>query len=42
MSTVARASRAALAAYELVGPNWQLNVINVHVRFSDFTVTAAV
>ena len=24
-----------LAAYELVGPTWQLNVINVHVPFGD-------
>ena len=26
-----------LAAYELVGPTWQLNVINVHVPFGDAT-----
>ena len=24
-----------LAAYEVLGPNWQLNVINVHVPFGD-------
>ena len=24
-----------LAAYQLVGPTWQLNVINVHVPFGD-------
>ena len=28
-----------LAAYELVGPTWQLNVINVHVPFGDATET---
>ena len=28
-----------LAAYELVGPTWQLNVINVHVPFGDATKT---
>ena len=28
-----------LAAYELVGPTWQLNVINVHVHFGDTTET---
>ena len=28
-----------LAAYELVGPTWQLNVINVHVPFGDTTKT---
>ena len=28
-----------LAAYELVGPTWQLNVINVHVPFGDATDT---
>ena len=28
-----------LAAYELVGPSWQLNVINVHVPFGDATET---
>ena len=28
-----------LAAYELVSPTWQLNVINVHVRFGDATET---
>ena len=28
-----------LVAYELVGPNWQLNVIIVHVPFGDATVT---
>ena len=28
-----------LAAYELVGPTWQLNVINVHVAFGDATKT---
>ena len=28
-----------LAAYELVGPTWQLNVINVHVTFGDATDT---
>ena len=29
----------SLAAYELVGPTWQLNVINVHVPFGDATET---
>ena len=28
-----------LAAYEVVGPTWQLNVINVHVPFGDATET---
>ena len=28
-----------LAAYELVGPSWQLNVISVHVPFGDATET---
>ena len=28
-----------LAAYELVGPTWQLNLINVHVPFGDATDT---
>ena len=28
-----------LAAYQLVGPTWQLNVINVHVPFRDATGT---
>ena len=28
-----------MAAYELVGPTWQLNVINVHVPFGDATET---
>ena len=28
-----------LAAYELVGPTWQLNVINAHVPFGDATKT---
>ena len=28
-----------LAAYELVGPTWQLNVINVHAPFGDATET---
>ena len=28
-----------LAAYELVGPTWQLNVINVHIPFGDATET---
>ena len=28
-----------LAAYELVGPTWQLNVINIHVPFGDATET---
>ena len=28
-----------LAAYELVGPTWQLNVINVHIPFGDATAT---
>ena len=28
-----------LVAYELVGPKWQLNVINVHVPFRDPTET---
>ena len=28
-----------LAAYELVGPTWQLNVINVHVPLGDATET---
>ena len=28
-----------LAAYELVGPTWQSNVINVHVPFGDATET---
>ena len=28
-----------LAAYKLVGPTWQLNVINVHVPFGDATGT---
>ena len=28
-----------LAAYELVGPAWPLNVINVHVPFGDATKT---
>ena len=28
-----------LAAYELFGPTWQLNVINVHVPFGDATET---
>ena len=28
-----------LAAYELVGPTWQLNVINVHVPFREATET---
>ena len=28
-----------LAAYEVVGPTWQLNVINVHVPFGDATDT---
>ena len=28
-----------LGAYELVGPTWQLNVINVHVPFGDATET---
>ena len=28
-----------LAAYELVGPAWQMNVINVHVLFGDTTET---
>ena len=28
-----------LAAYELVGPTWQLNVINLHVPFGDATET---
>ena len=28
-----------LAGYELVGPTWQLNVINVHVPFGDATET---
>ena len=28
-----------LEAYELVGPTWQLNVINVHVPFGDATET---
>ena len=28
-----------LAAYQLVGPTWQLNVINVHVPFGDATET---
>ena len=28
-----------LAAYKLVGPTWQLNVINVHVPFGDATET---
>ena len=28
-----------LAAYELLGPTWQLNVINVHVPFGDATET---
>ena len=28
-----------LAAYELVGPTWQLNVINVHSPFGDATET---
>ena len=28
-----------LAAYELVGPKWQLNAINVHVPFGDATET---
>ena len=28
-----------LAAYELVGPTWQLNVINVHVPFGEATKT---
>ena len=28
-----------LAAYELVGPTWQLNVINVHFPFGDATET---
>ena len=28
-----------LMAYELVGPTWQLNVINVHVPFGDATET---
>ena len=28
-----------LAAYELVGPTWQLNVIRVHVPFGDATET---
>ena len=30
---------ARLAAYELVGPTWRLNVINVHVPFGDATET---
>ena len=28
-----------LAAYELLGPTWQLNIINVHVPFDDTTDT---
>ena len=32
-------SEGCLAAYELVGPTWQLNVINVHVPFGDATET---
>ena len=28
-----------LAAYELVGPTWQLNVINLHIPFGDATET---
>ena len=31
--------KGRLAAYELVGPMWQLNVINVHVPFGDATET---
>ena len=33
------AVEARLAAYDLVGPTWQLNVINVHVPFDDATET---
>ena len=32
-------SEGRLAAYKLVGPTWQLNVINVHVPLGDATET---
>ena len=38
-STTTLGVEGRLAAYELVGPTWQLNVINVHIPFGDATET---